>query len=180
MAYLNEVDLANRSVRKQFSEQSRMVFKNSKEQAEKTIFLSHSHFDKKIIEGLKDIISEHGYSIYIDSEDSGMPEITNRTTAEKIKAKIKDLDYFWILATNNALNSKWVPWEIGIADMVNNKKIFTIPINDKNGNFKGNEYLQLYKRLIISDEGKLAIFEPNQTTGKHLKEYLGHGGVIYG
>jgi hypothetical protein len=180
LAYLKEADLRNRGLYKQYSESTKRVFKSSSSQANRTIFLSHSHKDKDLVDGLKDVIVNDGYSLYIDWEDSGMPEITSRETAEKIKMKIEELDYFWVLATTNAINSKWVPWEIGIADAMNDKKIFIIPVTDQTGKFKGNEYLQLYKRLIIANSGDLAVFLPNETNGKKLSSYIGQGRSIYG
>jgi hypothetical protein len=53
-----------------------------------------------------------------------------------------------ILATQQAFASKFVPWEIGIADEIKGEKfILLIPVTDSGGRFQGNEYLQLYNHL---------------------------------
>ena len=45
----------------------------------------------------------------------------------------------------------WCPWEIGCADSIKGyEKILIIPTEDDFGNWYGNEYLQLYKKI---DEG---------------------------
>jgi hypothetical protein len=180
MAYLSEGELRRRSGYRQFSESARQVFKSRPDLAEKSVFLSHSHKDRDLVEGLKDTIAQYGYSLYIDWEDSGLPQIADRQTAETIKRRIAELDYFWVLATSNAVTSRWVPWEIGIADSLDNAKVFIIPVTDQNSSFKGNEYLQLYKRLIVADDGSLAVFQPKQTKGNGLDKYIGRGRLLYG
>ena len=113
----------------------------------RTAFLCHSHKDREAALGLKAIIEEQGGSLYIDWLDEGMPESPNRETAERIRKKIVECDFFLFLATANSTASRWCPWEIGYAD---GKKpsdaIVIVPTTDQ-GRFYGNEYLQLYRRL---------------------------------
>ena len=95
-----------------------------------------------------------------------MPPDTNKETANKIKSKIENNDHIVVLATNNAMNSRWVPWEIGIADIKKGTAgISILPIVGYYGKFEGNEYLQLYNRIVIADDGFLSVFEPNKFTG---------------
>lgn len=147
MQYLSEMQL---------SENSNLVYTESSlvkaaSTSKITIFLSHSHQDLQLIKGLIKIMKQYGIDLYIDSLDPSLPSITNRQTAEMIKNKIKNIEYFWVLATTNALNSKWVPWEIGFADSIkNSNKMFIIPVSDRSGKFNGNEYLQLYSTIALS------------------------------
>ena len=84
-----------------------------------TVFISHKHDD---LENLKDIIGflekEYAVKAYIDSEDPQMPKITSAETAANIKARIKECRKFILLATENAINSKWCNWELGYGDSV--------------------------------------------------------------
>ncbi len=127
-----------------------------------TVFLSHSHKDKEIAQGFKNLLAQCGIKVYIDWEDSELPKVPNRKTAEKIKEKIKELDLFILLATENSLFSTWCPWEIGIADSYKGyNRILIVPVSpDKDDRFIGNEYLQLYKRVEIVKPEKLFILEP--------------------
>ena len=84
--------------------------------AEYNVFLSHSHKDKELAKGLIYMLAREGVSVYVDWADSELPEKPGRETANKIKRVIKTSDLFLLLATDNALNSKWVPWELGVAD----------------------------------------------------------------
>lgn len=116
-----------------------------------TAFLCHSHKDQDLAKGLQVLLKENGWDLYIDWEDNEMPSSPNKETANKIKSKIKSTDWFLFLATSNSTQSRWCPWEIGCADSIKGyEKILIIPTEDDFGNWYGNEYLQLYKKI---DEG---------------------------
>src|SRR5690606_10976096 len=79
-----------------------------------SIFLSHSHNDRALIAQAKTFFENLGISIYVDWADETMPEKTSGITAQKIKRQIQKNDKFVLLATNNAIASKWCNWEVGI------------------------------------------------------------------
>jgi hypothetical protein len=92
-----------------------------------------------------------------------MPESTNEETAAKIQQKIRDLDYFVFLATENSMASRWCPWEIGYADGKKPRdRILIVPTSD-NGSTHGNEYIQLYRRIDMTSSGSLEVFRPGYT-----------------
>ncbi len=110
-------------------------------------------------------ILKHKYhiKIYVDWNDTSMPRITSKITAAKIKEKIKEMKFFLILGTHNAMTSVWVPWETGVADQCKkNDQIFIIPVADNSGKFYGNEYFQLYRRIELDSLGNLMIVVPKQ------------------
>lgn len=158
MTYISENQVrgfANTALGKSYKsfEESRI------ERAQASIFLSHSHKDRDWIEDIIVYIAYNtGVHIYVDWQDRTMPAVTNRATAERIKKKIGELDVFVVLATPNAMASRWVPWELGIADTLKGSaKIGILPAIDREGNYPGNEYLQLYRRIEISTQNRLAI-----------------------
>src|ERR1035437_9056143 len=70
-----------------------------------SIFLSHSHNDKDVIEQAKIFFENIGISVYIDWADKTMPESPNGSTALKIKNQIiNGNDKFVLLATNDAVS----------------------------------------------------------------------------
>jgi len=122
----------------------------SKSSATTSIFLSHSHLDKDVVEQAKIFFENLGISIYVDWADETMPERTNGVTANKIKNQIITVnDKFVLLATNNAVSSKWCNWEVGIADpfKLPDKKLAILPLANNRGDWDGNEYLQIYPRI---------------------------------
>ncbi len=185
MAFLTESLLMDKA--QDFEIYKYIYITESINQAQSTIFLSHSHKDKKLVEGLIELFAEQGIYIYVDWNDSNMPRITNKKTAKEIKKTINELKLFCFLATKNGLSSKWCPWELGVADSLK-KRIFIIPVIDRNGQFKGNEYLQIYERFELISPEKYYILEPgfnininkkllleskiNNHQGIPLKEYL--------
>jgi hypothetical protein len=116
-----------------------------------------------------------------------MPAITSAETADKIKRKIKDLDKFVVLLTENSKNSKWVPWELGYADGVKNYgdiAIFPV-LRSRFGNFDGVEYMGLYPQIKEgSNETRRgpAVLPPSNVSkyGKFLSDgWLSQKNIIY-
>jgi hypothetical protein len=133
--------------------------------SKRTAFLCHSHKDKDLVEGLQVLLSENGMELYVDWQDHEMPDSPNKKTADYIKLRITVFDWFFFLATPNSTQSRWCPWEIGIADCKKEAdKIFIIPTTDYSGNWYGNEYLQLYQQITKTKDGRLAIFQPGQNS----------------
>lgn len=123
-----------------------------------TAFLSHSHKNADLAKGVQSFLQAEGWEVYIDWEDTAMPESPNRETAQRIQAKIRDLNWFLFLATRNSMESRWCPWEIGYADGVKPyDNILILPTSDNSGTH-GNEYLQLYRRLDTAQGGGYGAF----------------------
>jgi hypothetical protein len=174
MSYITETYLSNfRYFTEGLAYKSRYV-ELSKSDAQVKIFLSHSHKDRDFVEGLINALAYFSeISIYVDWQDTTMPRVTNRETAQRIKKRIGEMDCFLVLATKNAMESKWVPWEIGIADTtLAIERIAIIPVADPYGNFYGNEYLQLYQTIEITENKSLGVFPPNTTRGPIFKSWL--------
>lgn len=126
----------------------------------KYVFISHKHSDLEYLKGFIDYLkSNYKINPYIDSMDSEMPQNTCPQTAERIKYVIGKCYKFILLATNDALSSKWCNWEVGIADKTkfeNNDMAILPMVDDIYTPYNGNEYLSLYPRIerksIDSDE----------------------------
>jgi len=128
-------------------------FSEAQNRAIKTIFLSHSHSDKDVIEPAVLLLKSIGVNVYIDWKDSTMPAITNAVTAAKIKENIKRHDRFILLASPDAIKSNWVNWELGYGDAqkyINNIAIF--PTEDYSGEWKDAEYLRIYPNIEKTSE----------------------------
>jgi len=121
----------------------------SKSNATTSIFLSHSHNDQDLIEQAITFFRTLSVSVYVDWMDETMPEKPNGLTAVRIKSKIQSNDKFILLATDAAIASKWCNWEVGIGDAykLHVDKICLLPLADSQGNWTGNEYLQIYPRI---------------------------------
>lgn len=123
----------------------------SEKKSEKStsIFLSHSHTDKDLIQESVAFFKGINIDVYVDWMDTTMPEKTSGITASQIKNKIYLNDKFILLATNNAVSSKWCNWELGIGDIykISKDKLAILPLADNRGHWTGIEYLQIYPRI---------------------------------
>lgn len=149
------------------------VVNEAKLAGRQTAFLSHSHKDETLAKGVQGFLQSHGWDVYIDWEDMSMPERPDRTTAENIQRRIRELNWFLFLATQNSMTSRWCPWEIGYAD--GKKLLYSILIlqtSDDSGRHYGNEYLHLYRHLSITTTQKYAVFQPGETKGGILLESM--------
>jgi hypothetical protein len=141
----------------------------------KKIFLSHSHKDKDLAQGMINYLATLGIDLYVDWNDSNMPRITNRETANNIKSHISGSDFFLVLATDDAMISRWVPWEIGVADQLKKPDHMAIipVVVSGDSEFKGNEYLKLYPRMKLEGIGKIKIYEVGyEYQNSDLKDWL--------
>ena len=172
MPYFTEGQLRGYASTYSMNESANRYLNKSLSSTSTNIFLSHSHKDKELAKGLKNYLGSLGISLYIDWEDTDMPQPPDKETAASLKKRINSTEYFLMLCTENALQSRWVPWEVGIADMQKaSGKILIAPVADSLGRFNGSEYLQLYRRIIINTAGGADVFNPeNQYASTPLKD----------
>jgi hypothetical protein len=119
--------------------------KNKKEEFETSVFLSHSHKDKEFVEYLFVVLRSLNIKVYVDWLDNELTFPPSGKTADKIKKMIKENRKFILLATNDAIVSKWCNWELGFGDAekyIDN--IALLPVSENSGDWQGNEYLQIY------------------------------------
>lgn len=121
-----------------------------------TVFISHKHEDLEDLKGVLGFLKrEYNVEVYIDSQDPAMPKVTSAETAYNIKKRIDQCDKFILLATNNAIESKWCNWELGYGDARKFKKnIALFPIKPKgalDSKYKGSEYMDIYPFISYSN-----------------------------
>ena len=140
----------------------------------RTVFLSHSHDDRALVEPVRKLLAAQGVILYVDWKDPEMPAVTSPETARKIKRRISAADKFVMLASNTSLRSRWVPWELGIGDIEKGlPSIAVFPVTPDYGTWEGSEYVGIYSRIEEASDGELAVFEPGQNKGVSLKAWLG-------
>tara|TARA_R110002124_G_scaffold287337_2_gene473382 strand:+ start:6180 stop:6734 length:555 start_codon:yes stop_codon:yes gene_type:complete len=117
-------------------------------------FLSHSSKDEEFVIGAIKLLEGHGATVYIDKKDPELPPYTNKNTASGLKNRISQSSKFVILASKNSKESRWVPWELGLADGYKGlDRIAILPaVEDQSDTSWANwEYLGLYDRIVWGD-----------------------------
>lgn len=115
------------------------------------IFLSHSVRDAELILGMKVVLEELGYSVYIDWVDDPQLDRSSVTkdTANKLRERMKRSKSLFYITTENSSYSKWMPWECGYFDGIRDKVAITPILKASHNNeYKGQEYLGLYPYTI--------------------------------
>lgn len=79
------------------------------------IFLSHSYRDKELIYSVKFELEAYGYKVYIDWIDDNQLS-REEVTAEILKNRMDRAKSLVFVTTENSINSKWMPWELGYFD----------------------------------------------------------------
>lgn len=115
-----------------------------------SMFLSHSSKDKDLAFLVKLVLESMGISVYIDWLDHGLPAEVSAETARILRQKIEANRLFLLLGTNNAVESKWVPWELGYADGKKGEaSVAILEVRRDGETFKGCEYFALYQKATL-------------------------------
>ncbi|NWA44903.1 toll/interleukin-1 receptor domain-containing protein [Pseudomonas reactans] len=117
------------------------------------IFLSHSSSDANLVIGIKKLLEQRGKRVYVDWVDD--PELdrsrVTKDTAARLRHRMVQSESLFYVATDNATNSKWMPWELGFFDGLKHDKVRILPVLlSANQRFDGQEYLGLYP--VVSKE----------------------------
>jgi hypothetical protein len=115
------------------------------------IFLSHCSSDAGLVTGLKLELEDLGYSVYVDwIEDPKLSrENVTKETALVLQARMKQCKALLYAFSENATNSKWMPWELGYFDGIKGT-VAVLPISrTSRSSFQGSEYLGIYYYIQI-------------------------------
>lgn len=133
------------------------------------IFLSHSSTDAALVAGLKLELEDLGYSVYVDwIEDPKLSRANvTKETALVLQARMKQCKSLLYAFSENAVNSKWMPWELGYFDGIKGT-VAVLPISrTSKSNFQGSEYLGIYYYIqidTISGTNRLALWVHETST----------------
>ncbi len=153
-SFLNKIRTENLNESVRMYSSIKAVRDNREKLNKVTIFISHKHSDIDTLKSFLYLLRKIGVYAYVDWMDFDMPKKTDGSTAERIKTKIKEMDKFILLATEDAISSKWCNWELGFSDSIKHpKNLAVLPIvNDYSSEWSGNEYLQIYPIITAEYE----------------------------
>jgi len=145
-----------------------------------TVFLSHSSNDHDILPGVIRVLENHGAKVYIDKKDPSLPPYTSKDTAATLKNRIEQSKKFMLLATENSKDSRWVPWELGVADgykSFDNIAIFPVLEDTMSDSWTNWEYLGLYDRVAWkkfkgNEKDEWMVWDRRENTALALAKWL--------
>jgi hypothetical protein len=133
------------------SRAQQVVAKAESSEPSNSTFLSHSTKDTDLLPVVVHILENHGARVYIDKKDPNLPPYTNISTAEILRDRIKQSRKFILLASENSKDSRWVPWELGLADgykRPSNVAVFPAVETTIRTSWTTTEYLGIYDQIV--------------------------------
>lgn len=111
------------------------------------IFLSHAMSDAELVTGAKDLLKQQGFTVYVDWVDD--PQLdrsaVSKETADVLRRRMRQSRSLIYVATESAMTSKWMPWELGYFDGFKQGQVAVMPfLNNEKDKFPRQEYLELY------------------------------------
>jgi hypothetical protein len=150
----------------------------------KTVFLSHSSKDKDYLPAVISILENHGGRVYVDNEDDRLPNTPNRETAEILRGTVRTCRRFVLFVTTNSKDSRWIPWELGLADGEKRQypvALFPTGDNSDDQTWAETEYLGMYQRIVwgkikdvMKDNGWI-VLNHEKNTASTLRKWLTGG-----
>lgn len=146
--YVTTAELRNFGASMPSTEQARLRKSIGSRMLSGSTFLSHSSKDDDLVIGATTVLENHGARVYVDEVDPSMPPYTSEETVNILKRRIAQTKRFVLLASPNSKDSRWVPWELGIADGEKGlSRIALFPASDSGDGWASWEYLGLYHRI---------------------------------
>lgn len=116
-----------------------------------SVFVSYSSKDAQYLPGVVMLLKNSGGSPYVDVGDDRLPKQPSADTARLLKDAIVRCRRLVVFVTTHSMESKWVPWELGLADGAKSSSdIALIPAADRSdeSQWTEHEYFGLYQRIV--------------------------------
>lgn len=142
------------------------------------VFLSHSSKDIELLSGAIAFLEIYGAKVYVDERDSRMPKPPSVETAKLLKANIRASSKFIVLMSEISASSKWIPWELGLADnLIKTQNIALLPSSESGLEeyWATQEYLSLYSRIQINQSGNYVVYDRESEKQIELGQWLKAG-----
>lgn len=133
------------------TERQRVVAKAEGTTPVASTFLSHSTKDAELLPGVISLLERHGANVYLDKKDAELPKITSPVTGDQLRTRIGQSKRFILFATENSKDSRWVPWELGLADgKKGDAGVAVLPSSSAaDPSWPDQEYLGMYRRIVF-------------------------------
>lgn len=166
--------------RQQLQENIQRAKKAAARTPNNSTFLSHSSKDDEVMPAVIYVLESHGASVYLDKLDLSLYEKQPRDIATTLRSNISVSKKFVVFASDNVRDSKWVPWELGLADgFKNSANVALFPAPDKKDDYHWTEqeYLGVYDRIVYglikgdSSPGWI-VWDQSRNSARHLRDWL--------
>ena len=173
MAYITRSELRAFGTPRESTAKAEAGRSERRTDSETQLFLSHSSRDRDLVGDAVEFFRRQGVKVYVDWTDGEMPDVPSPETAERLKEKIRENRKFVLLASQNSLASRWVPWELGLADVIRGLDHMTVmPVREGGQDYSGSEYVAIYSTIHSTTDGDWAVVLPGSNNGIRLSYWL--------
>lgn len=106
----------------------------------KCIFISHQKQDSSAAKMIADYLIAAGVNVYFDEYDNTLDLTNPASVVAGIKDGLNHSTHLLVLLSQNALQSMWIPWEVGYA--YDSKTIISLTLKEISS-YELPEYLQI-------------------------------------
>lgn len=155
----------------------RQLREEARRQTYRTAFLSYASCDDEFTSTTLQILTEHGATVYIDKGDPRLPEQPSTYTGHILREMIRICSRFVLQVTPTSSGSRWIPWELGLADGIRkptNVALFPIARESFQKHWTTQEYLGLYPRIGLIGSTWI-VEDPEGKQQRSLKSWLAEG-----
>lgn len=145
-----------------------------------TVFLSHSHLDDNNLVRVITLLENENVKVKLDKTETMLVGLSGTAAAPIIRESIRSCPKFIVALTTSIIGSRWIPWELGLADGMhgsNNVAIFPLLTRSTDEIPVEKEYLDTYPAVEwVHLEGhrfeEYCVRIPGTTRFWTLKEWL--------
>jgi len=119
------------------------------------VFLSHSIVDETLVLGIVEYLRQANLTAYVDwLVDPQLDRSkVNAASADILRKRMRQCDMMFYLWSKNAVESRWMPWELGYFD-AHRGKIAVLPVVARPGDtYVGTEFVGLYPVVDVTTIG---------------------------
>jgi len=143
---------------------------------EADVFIAHSSLDRTSLRGVERLLAVHSASYYIDKRDSSLPSVPSVVTADLLASRIALSRRLIVVVTENSAQSRWVPWEMGVAHGAKGPKyVASLPMAQDPSEklWARQEYLGLYPQITWKPSiSKWAVTDPLDNRYWSLEDWI--------
>ncbi|RZO61678.1 MAG: TIR domain-containing protein [Sandaracinaceae bacterium] len=139
------------------------------------LFLSHTQRDSEYVGPAIGLLEKHGAHVYVDLLDPAIKTLSGAAVADRVRGAVKQCRRLVALITHETKNSKWIPWEMGLADtLAGAANIALLPIRTdmKSSGLLKQEYFQLYPTIewtLLQGEERHRWVVRNPSNGRYWR-----------
>jgi hypothetical protein len=151
----------------------------------KDVFLSHSQYDSDLLVGALGVLDGAGASVYADVLDPSLGALSMDGKVQQVRDAVARCKRLVVLFSKNASTSKWIPWELGLADGNHGlSNVATFPVGDDSSeaSWGTQEYFGVYPQIRAAGprNDDFVVRFPQGGKQVSLRDWLRSAGGLHG